>query len=140
MLIMLIGVTAVFAVLWIFIIVEMPEGMQRFMARHQYLFLLFHIPVMWLLGTILGEGMVSGVSSLAGGLIGQAYLGVRGMRKWGLTFIGRKTPDYEAIIAEEKAEKAEQKGLSKAKKMRLAADKKLLAYLEWRDDVTPNHR
>jgi len=97
MFILLAVVTIVFGVLWFFILHSVPTNTQRFLCRHQWLFLGIHIPVMFMLSTIMGEGMLVGVGSLAGGLLGQIYLALHGMRQFGLTFLGKRTARYDAL-------------------------------------------
>ena len=86
--------TLVFFTLWVLILHAAPERIQLFLCRHQWLFLLIHVPVMGLIASIMGEGMLAGAGSLAGGLLGQIYLALRGMRRFGLTFLGKPTDTY----------------------------------------------
>jgi len=98
-LIALLGIlTIVFFTLWVFILHAAPERIQLFLCRHQWLFLLIHIPVMAMIATIMGEGMLAGAGSLAGGLMGQVYLALRGMRRFGLTFLGKPTDRYYELF------------------------------------------
>ena len=94
MLTILIVVTIVFAVFWMILLHALSERQQRFLCRHQWLFLAIHLPVMYILSAFMGEGMIVGVGSLAGGLLGQIYLAFRGMKRFGLTFLGRRTNRY----------------------------------------------
>lgn len=80
-------------VMWILIVNAMSPRTKLFMARRQWLFLLVHIPVMWIMTNIGGEGLIFGLSSLIGGLIGQGYLAHWGTKQ-GLTWSGRRTPRF----------------------------------------------
>lgn len=51
--------------------------------------------------------MLVGVGSLAGGMIGQIYLAVHGMRRFGLTFLGKKTPRYDELYPPKLKQKKE---------------------------------
>lgn len=84
---------ACFAILWVGVVQFLGDKTQYVLARYPFLFLLLHIPVMFLLATILGEGLIAGLGSLAGGIVGQMYLAVLGMRKWKLSFFGKKTEE-----------------------------------------------
>lgn len=90
--------TLVFFTLWVLILHAAPERVQLFLCRHQWLFLLIHVPVMGLIASIMGEGMLAGAGSLAGGLLGQIYLAFRGMRRFGLTFLGKPTDRYYELF------------------------------------------
>lgn len=133
MLTLLIVLTLVFAVLWFLILHALPDGMQRFLCRHQWMFLLIHVPIMWMLSTIMGEGMLAGVGSLAGGLLGQIYLALRGMRKFGLTFFGKKTEQYELL-------KPQKQGLSRLQRADLVVSKQLVEILGGGSHARPNQK
>lgn len=79
--------------MWVLIINAMSPGTKLFMARRQWLFLMIHVPVMYIMSIIGGEGLIFGLSSLIGGLIGQGYLAYWGTKQ-GLTWSGRRTTSY----------------------------------------------
>jgi hypothetical protein len=79
--------------LWIMIIHALPLRVQLFLACHQFIFLLVHIPVMLLMSMIGGEGLIFGLGNLIAGIIGQFYLAGWG-RRHGLTITGKKTQLY----------------------------------------------
>lgn len=78
---------------WVLIIHEIPFKMRIFLCRNQYIFLLVHIPFMYLMTLIGGEGLIFGLSNLVAGVISQLYLAMWGT-KYGLTFGGKKTSKY----------------------------------------------
>jgi len=82
-----------FAATWIYIVHALSPKTVLFLARRQWIFLFIHLPVMWILSSIIGEGLVIGMGSLIGGLVGQGYLANLG-RKQGLTWTGRRTVKY----------------------------------------------
>lgn len=86
----LFGMTA----LWILIIAAFPFRAKIWFCRHQWAFLLFHVPVMYFMSFIGGEGLIFGLASLIGGILGQFWLAFWGT-KHGLTFVGKKTPKYK---------------------------------------------
>jgi hypothetical protein len=83
--------------IWLLIIHAMPIKMRIMFARKPWLFLLIHIPVMYSLSFVGGEGLIFGIANLIGGIGAQFYLAFWGWRNHGLTFAGRKTPKYHQI-------------------------------------------
>jgi polyferredoxin len=92
-LIFFVAITAGMFILWVSIIHMMGKRARLFLARHQWILLLFHIPVMIFFASIGGEGMIFASASFIGGILGQLYLSVWGMNR-GLTFWGHKTGKY----------------------------------------------
>lgn len=93
MTILLFGAIIGMALLWMLIISAFPFRAKIWFCRHQWAFLLFHVPVMYFMSFIGGEGLIFGLASLIGGIIGQFYLAAWGTRH-GLTFTGRKTSQF----------------------------------------------
>lgn len=93
MLIFFVAITAGMFILWVGILHMMRAKMMLFLARHQWILLIFHIPVMIFFASIGGEGMIFASASFIGGILGQLYLSAWGMNR-GLTFWGHKTGNY----------------------------------------------
>jgi len=87
------AITAGMFILWVGILHMMRAKMMLFLARHQWILLIFHIPVMIFFASIGGEGMIFASASFIGGILGQLYLSAWGMNR-GLTFWGHKTGEY----------------------------------------------
>jgi len=96
-LIAIVGLTTI----WIIIVHEIPFKARIFLCRHQYIFLMIHIPIMYLMTMIGGEGLIFGLANLIGGCISQLYLATWGTR-YGLTFSGKKTAKYYKLFPKKK--------------------------------------
>lgn len=120
MLMLLIVVAVAFSILWLVAIHAMPPGLRVFLARRPWLFLFIHIPVM--IGTtyIGGAGLLIAVGSILGGVFGQLYLSVWGMRH-GLTFMGKRTPKYHLIHPKHV-------GKHRVKSMNMAVSRRILLF------------
>jgi hypothetical protein len=80
--------------MWLAIIFIIPQRLRLWLAQHPFVFLMVHIPFMFFMTMIGGEGLMFGISNLAAGLIAQVVLASWGVRKHGLTWGGRKTELY----------------------------------------------
>jgi len=83
----------IMSVVWFLIITHLPLWWKHWFARHQFVFLLVHIPVMIFMSSIGGEGLIIAMGNLIGGAVGQLYLALWGMRQ-GLTLTGKRTNLY----------------------------------------------
>ena len=97
MLIYFIGIAVCMFIMWVSIIHFIGERFRLFLARHQWILFLVHIPVMVFFSMIGGDGMIFASASFIGGIAGQFYLSVWGMNR-GLTLFGRKTAQYKPIV------------------------------------------
>jgi len=77
--------------LWLAIVFILPVRVRLWLAQHPFVFLLVHVPVMFAMSMIGGEGMLFGVSNMAAGLLAQGVLAWWGVKRHGLTWAGRKT-------------------------------------------------
>jgi hypothetical protein len=87
-------ISLIASIMWVFIVAHMKPRTKHFFARKPMLFLMLHIPIMFLLAQLGGEGMLFTVGSLCGGIVGQIYLAYWGTTQ-GLTWSGRWTPAYD---------------------------------------------
>lgn len=83
--------------MWLVILGAIGEKGRFFLARHPFLFLSLHLPIMFAFTMIGGEGLMFGVGNLLAGLAAQVVLAVWAMRKHGLTFTGKPGPQYERL-------------------------------------------
>jgi len=94
--------TIAFIAIWLVGIHAMGITTRLYLARKPWLFLLIHIPIMYGTTFIGGEGLLIAVSSIFGGVVGQMYLQIWGM-KHGLTFMGKRTPKYYKLHPKRKS-------------------------------------
>lgn len=97
----LIGLTG----MWLIIIAVMPPWMKYALARHPYIFLLIHVPVMFAMASIGGEGLIFGIGNLIAGCIAQVVLMAWGMRRHGLTWTGRPGAHFKPYFKKKKKKK-----------------------------------
>jgi hypothetical protein len=109
----------VMSIVWIFIVHSMGPKLRLFMARRQWIFLFIHVPVMVFMSSIAGEGLIIGMASLIGGLVGQGYLAYWGTKQ-GLSWTGKRTAKYFRLYPQKRrkgalstAKSVIEKGLNK---------------------------